>query len=203
MKISKKYLKRSFGIWIFTILLAGLFLSFVPLDISDFIGKDNKIPLEPCDIYARFVEDDSCEPDSNIVIIKLPYNANREYIARTLEVLFEAKPAVVGLDFNFENRKDSVVDDRLVKAITKFGDSIVACIPTRKGQFVSNFFDDSIFVHKALAKTFNEEYDVERTFIPEKQYPDTVIPSMAYMLSSLYPRSKYDRSIKVDERVYI
>ena len=203
MKIDSRYILRSLIVWGITILLSGLFL-LIPFEISDYVGYNNKIPTEPFDVYAQFTVNKRTKIDPNIVIIDIPDNADRDYLARTLENLYLVKPAVVGLDIYFKSRKDSVVDARLINAISQFGDSIVLGMKIEDNKLLRSFFADSISVYEAhCAADVQNRYGVIRTFIPEMTFDDKIVPHMSYMLSSLYPNSKYDGSRKADERVYI
>ena len=138
MKIDSRYILRSLIVWGITILLAGLFL-LIPFEISDYVGYNNKIPTEPFDVYAQFTVNKRTKIDPNIVIIDIPDNADRDYLARTLENLYLVKPAVVGLDIYFKSRKDSVVDARLINAISQFGDSIVLGMKIEDNKLLRSF----------------------------------------------------------------
>lgn len=205
MKISKKYLKRSFGTWGWTMALLWLF-KFIPFSLTDLVGPEHKIPTEPYDLYAQYEAKAAVsEKDDRIVIVKIPDSDGRDEIAATLENLKQCNPTVIGLDFLFPDKKEAVSDQRLAKAVEAYGDKIVLATlyDDSTGKLMRSYFAEEIGVFEGCANDDVSSYDIARMFIPEKQYGNEIYPSFAYAISCLYPDSKYDNSYKVGERAYI
>lgn len=59
--------------------------------------------------------------DTNIVLVQI--EDSREKIAGQINIIQEYKPAVIGIDAIFKNKKDSSGDARLVQSIENAGDT--------------------------------------------------------------------------------
>lgn len=206
MKISKKYLKRSFGTWGWTMALLWLF-KFIPFSLTDLVGPEHKIPTEPYDLYAQYEAKASVSVfEDRIVIVKIPDSYGRDEIAATLENLKQCNPAVIGLDFLFPDKKEAVSDQRLAQAVEAFDDKIVLATlyDESTGNLMRSYFAEEIGEYEGCTNPdVSSRYDILRTFIPEQEYGNKIFPSLAYAISCLYPDSKYDNSYKVGERAYI
>lgn len=202
--IKKKYLKRSIGIWCWTMALLWVF-KFIPFNLTDWVGNANKIPTEPYDLYAQYEANSlKRELDNRIVIIKIPDDANRDAIAKTLEDLKQCNPAVVGLDFLFIGEKDDESDFRLANAVNAFEDKIVVATLYDGNRLRHSYFADSIRpIEGCTNLDTNNKYDVIRTFIPEMEFEGEIMPSMAYVIGKLYTETRYIESFNVGDRTYI
>lgn len=204
MKKHKRYLTRSFLIWLWVLGLLWLF-KIIPFNLTDFVGNANKIPTEPYDLYAQYEAHSSVSKlDNRIVIIRIPDDANRNEIAEALEQLAMCNPKVVGLDFLFQEPKEAVSDCRLANAVNAFGERIVIASFYDGQRVLRSFFADSIAGYEGSTNADVEnKYDVIRTFIPLNKFDGELMSSLGYQVSTLYMNNDCAKKFNAEERSYI
>lgn len=180
------------ALFVYSLLYA---LQFIPVN-SEWLEPAGQAlqDFDWSDVYfskIKTLKDDKV-PNQGIFVININ-RANRCEIAKTLNELHKASPAVVGLDVVFKTRKDSADDAELEASIMQFGDRIVLgceADSTLDNTIISlaPIQIPSIYKEENLGVTnfIGEENSTVRTFYETEFYTDKMLSSFSFNVFKKY-----------------
>ena len=164
-------------------------ISFKPFN---FVAKAIK-EVNLSDFYFSGLQ--SPVADTNIVLVNIE-DLGRKDIAALVDKIYQANPAVIGLDVFFSANEDSIGDPLLHESIKKAGDKLV----------LAGFYDEAAKSFNADYKTFNgsvyghaniltneDRTAVVRKFQPAFKIADNMVYSFAAAVAKKYSRPAFDK----------
>ena len=174
------------SVWI---LFMVINISFKPFN---FVAKAIK-EVNLSDFYFSGLQ--SPVADTNIVLVNIE-DLGRKDIAALVDKIYQANPAVIGLDVFFSANEDSIGDPLLHESIKKAGDKLV----------LAGFYDEAAKSFNADYKTFNgsvyghaniltneDRTAVVRKFQPAYRSADTMVYSFAAAIVKKYSQPSFDK----------
>jgi len=173
---------------VFWILFLVISISFKPFN---FVAKAIK-DVNLTDFYFSGLQ--SPQADTNIVLVNIE-DMGRQDIAAMIDKIYQADPAVIGLDIFFSNNKDSIGDPLLYEAILRADDKLVMAgfYDEENKTFNNDYktFAGSLYGH-ANIMTNEDRTEVVRKFEPAYRVADTGLLSFSSLIARKYNRQAFD-----------
>jgi CHASE2 domain-containing sensor protein len=191
--------------------LIGL-LSFIRVNVHFLDPFSHGIKdYEVTDIVYSRMRDLAIRLDERIVVINTG-DPDRAQIARMLERIATARPAVIGIDVLFSERKDPAVDSALQAAIKGAGNVVLATFlegySEHLGYFQAETLADTFFsnyAHTGFANFPGNETQTIRFFSPREKTKDVPVNSFAVEVARQYQPAAAERLFrrkKAVERIH-
>ena len=175
--------------FVFWILFLVISISFKPFN---FVAKAIK-DVNLTDFY--FSDLQSPGADTNIILVNIE-DLGRKDIAALIDKIYQANPAVIGLDVFFSADKDSIADPLLFGSIRKADDKLVMAgfYDEENKTFNNDYktFAGSLYGH-ANIMTNEDRTEVVRKFKPAYQAADTPILSFSSLVARKYSHAAFDK----------
>lgn len=133
--------------------------------------------------------------DPNIILVNIE-DLGRKDIAALVDKIYQANPAVIGLDVFFSDNKDSVGDPLLHGSVLKAADKLVMAGFYNEEDKIFNAdyktFAGSVYGHANIL-TNEDRTDVVRKFQPAYKVGDTMVYSFAAAVAKKYSQPAFDK----------
>jgi CHASE2 domain-containing sensor protein len=173
---------------VFWILFLVISISFKPFN---FVAKAIK-DVNLTDFYFSGLQ--SSQADTNIVLVNIE-DLGRKDIAALIDKIYQANPAVIGLDVFFSDNKDSIGDPLLYGSIRRAADKLVMAGSYDEENKVFNndykTFTGNLYGH-ANIMTNEDRTEVVRKFEPAYHVGDTTILSFSSLIARKYNQHAFD-----------
>jgi CHASE2 domain-containing sensor protein len=173
---------------VFWILFLVISISFKPFN---FVAKAIK-DVNLSDFYFSGLQ--SPTVDTNIILVNIE-DLGRKDIAAVIDKVYQANPAVIGLDVFFSNVHDSIGDPFLNESIHKANDKLVMAgfYDEEKKAFDDEYkiFAGGSYGH-ANIMTNEDRTEVVRKFTPAYPVADSAILSFSSLIAREYDQQVFD-----------
>lgn len=163
------------------ILIITFGISLIPLKFEFIKGiRQEFLDFDIYDLRYSGKHLENAQRDADIVIVEV--GDERSAIADQVNLIHKYSPALIGIDVVFDNERDSIKDDKLVKAVGQSAKIVLA----------SKFVDDPVGKHPVLVSSFfakdkqlssgynniaGDEYSVIRYYRPFYKVNGSIYPA--------------------------
>lgn len=176
------------------IIICTCFLNLLFLKLDPFQEiKQNTNGFDMYEFFAAEKNKNILERDTNIVLVQI--EDDREKIAGQVNIIQTYKPAVIGIDAIFKNKKDSSGDVKLIRAIKDAGNIVFATrLVGNNTEFIPeyNFFREfEKSNHSGYDNLEKDKYNVVRTYAPFWKISNEANFAFTSRIAELYSPKKF------------